>query len=66
MWFSKYGIQNSTQAKSNQYFRTNLENLTDIILPEGIELLTNYDQSPLLRITGFEELLNMGYALKVA
>ena len=56
MWFSRFGIEDTSKINSSQYFRTNLENLTDIVLPSSILLLSNYDQSPLLLITAFEEM----------
>ena len=64
MWFSRFGIEDTSKINSSQYFRTNLENLTNIVLPSSILLLSNYDQSPLLLITDFEEILKMGYAMK--
>ena len=64
MWFSRFGIEDTSKINSSQYFRTNLENLTDIVLPSSILLLSSYDQSPLLLITAFEEILKMGYAMK--
>ena len=64
MWFSKFGIEDTSKVNSSQYFRTTLEKLTDIVLPSSIELLDNYDESPLLLLTTFEEILVMGFAMK--
>jgi hypothetical protein len=50
---------------TNSNFRTNLEDLKQIVLPESIELLSNYDKSPLLLQTGgFKEKIEMGHAMK--
>lgn len=65
MWFSRFGIADTSQVPSKRYFRTNLEDLTEIVLPASFELLSNYDKSPLLLLTGgFKEKLEMGYAMK--
>ena len=64
MWFSKFGIEDTSKVNSSQYFRTTLEKLTDIVLPSTIELLDNYDQSPLLLLIAFEEVLVMGFGMK--
>ena len=64
MWFSKFGIQDSSMVNSSQYFRFHLEKLADIVLPPSIELLANFEQSPLLLLTTLEEILKMGYAMK--
>ena len=65
MWFSRFGIADTSQVPSKRYFRTNLEDLTEIVLPASFELLSNYDKSPLLLLTGgISEKLEMGYAMK--
>ena len=64
MWFNRFGIQDTSKVTSSQYFRTNLEKLTNIVLPSSIELLANYDQSPLLLLIIFDEILVMGFAMK--
>ena len=38
MWFTKFGIADTSQVKSNRYFRSNLEKLADVVLPNSIEL----------------------------
>jgi hypothetical protein len=65
MWFSRFGIADTSQVNQTKYFRTNLEDLKQIVLPASFELLSNYDKSPLLLQTGgFKEKLEMGYAMK--
>ena len=65
MWFSRFGIADTSQVSSTRYFRTNLEDLKEIVLPASFQLLSNYEKSPLLLLTGgFKEKLEMGHAMK--
>ena len=61
LWFKKFGIQTNSALsdEKSRYFKTQLGEVLEIVLPPDIELLPNYD--------GFryDAPLTMGYAMKV-
>ena len=61
LWFKKFGIQTNTKLsnETSRYFKTQLNEVLEIVLPPGIELLPNNDDFR------YDAPLTMGYAMKV-